>query len=127
MMRRLLFLMLSVIVLMPTTAQASLTNDVYAFTRSSYAGPGTSDLIVPVVVVPTGTDLYLFNLNAWGHSMYSVANGRDDRIFWSEEVPFGHSTLVNGVSKLQEGSYPFFCGVHPDMRGTLLIIDKEEI
>ena len=112
--------------LVPLTSSASASRPyTFAFTRGAYAGPSTSDLIVPIVVLPQGTDLYLFNLNVWGHSMYSELNGLNDRLFWSELVPFGKSTLVNGVSDLQPGSYGFYCSNHEDMKGTLRIIDKE--
>lgn len=107
-------------------ALADSRQKMFAFTRGSYAGPATSEFATPVVVVPRGTDLYLFNLNLWGHSMYSDANGTDDRLFWSEEVSFGRSTLINGVSSLPAGSYGFHCSNHPDMLGTLVVVDKGE-
>lgn len=121
--RRVLIIAVTAALFLPVSASASSTTAVYAFTRGAYAGPSTSELLIPVVVVPEGADLYLFNTQVWGHSMYSDLNGKDDRLFWSELVPFGKATLVNGVSALQPGSYAFHCSNHPSMKGTLTVVD----
>ena len=126
MIRRLFSAALGICFLIPATAHADTPIDVYAITRAAYAGPSTSEWVTPYVVVPKGANLYLTNLNVWGHTMYSVLNGRNDRLFWSEEVPFGKSTIVYGVPALAAGSYAFFCINHPDMKGTLVVIDKED-
>ncbi|MCA1840867.1 MAG: hypothetical protein ABR507_09780 [Actinomycetota bacterium] len=123
--RRAAFLLAIVLLLVPSSASASGRSASYVFTRGAYADPSSpgSEWTTPFVVVPQGSDLYLVNLRLWGHSMYSDLNRPDDRLFWSAEIPFGKSTLVNGVSALAPGSYGFFCSNHPDMKGTLLIVD----
>ncbi len=123
---RIVAIALMAALLLPMSASASPQTSVYAFTRGAFSGPSDSELLAPVVV-PEGADLFLFNTQPWGHSMYSDLNGKDDRLFWSEVVPFGESTLVHGVSSLPPGRYAFHCSNHPPMKGTLTVIDKEEL
>ena len=127
-MRRLVAVLAIAAVMLPGIASAAPDRPVaYAFTRAAYATPTTGEMLTREVTIVEGTDLYLYNLNIWGHSMYSSLNGPEDRLFWSEQVPFNESTLVNGVSALSPGSYKFFCFNHQDMKGTLVVLDKEEI
>lgn len=122
-MRRLAALLLVACFLLPGIAQAETERPVfYAVTRTAYSTPSSGELVTPEIYIPQGTELYLYNLNIWGHSMYSVANGRDDRLFWSELVSFNQSSIVNGVSALKPGRYEFFCFNHQQMRGFLNVV-----
>lgn len=43
-------------------------------------------------------------------------------LFWSATVAAGETADVEGVERLESGKqYPFFCSVHPAMKGTLVI------
>ena len=43
-------------------------------------------------------------------------------LFWSATVTAGETADVEGVEGLEAGKqYPFFCTVHPGMKGTLVI------
>ncbi len=43
-------------------------------------------------------------------------------IFWSDTIGAGASTDVRGLENLESGKrYAFFCSVHPNMTGTLII------
>ncbi|MFP5225871.1 MAG: hypothetical protein ACLGH3_10040 [Actinomycetota bacterium] len=105
----------------------------YAVTRTSgYASTVQvgSELVSPYLIVPQGGQLTFVNLHIWGHAIYSDAwkPGREDleRLFSSEVIPFGHSTLVEGVEDLEPGTYPFFCANHMGMKGELMIIPAGE-
>jgi plastocyanin len=42
--------------------------------------------------------------------------------FWSPTIAAGETTEVQGVDLLESGTqYPFFCSVHPGMKGTLVV------
>ena len=44
-------------------------------------------------------------------------------LFWSATVTAGEQADVEGVERLESGTeYPFFCTVHPGMKGTLVIL-----
>jgi polyvinyl alcohol dehydrogenase (cytochrome) len=73
----------------------------------------------PRVVAQQGDTLRFRNLDPIaGHDVDSEQPGR----FGSPVIPFGQSTLVEGVEKLSPGDYGFLCSVHPNMRGTLSVI-----
>src|SRR3712207_4694035 len=43
-------------------------------------------------------------------------------LFWSPTVAAGETTEVEGVDGLVSGQqYPFFCSLHPGMKGTLVV------
>ncbi|HVF52237.1 MAG TPA: plastocyanin/azurin family copper-binding protein [Actinomycetota bacterium] len=43
-------------------------------------------------------------------------------LFWSDKIGAGQMTDVLGVENLEAGGqYAFFCTVHPNMKGTLII------
>jgi hypothetical protein len=101
----------------------------YAVTRTSgYASTVQvgSELVSPYLIIPEGGQLTFVNLHIWGHAIYSEAwkPGREhlERLFSSEVIPFNHSTLVEGVEDLSQGTYQFFCANHMGMKGELLIV-----
>ena len=43
-------------------------------------------------------------------------------LFWSEAISTGESTEVLGLERVESGQdYGFFCSLHPNMRGTLVV------
>jgi spore coat protein A, manganese oxidase len=55
------------------------------------------------------------------HTFTSVAvNGQGDPLF-DVEVPPGESRDIPAVSGLGDGTYAFFCRIHPEMTGTLTV------
>jgi plastocyanin len=43
-------------------------------------------------------------------------------LFWSATITAGEQTEVEGIERLESGTeYPFYCTVHPSMKGTLVI------
>ena len=45
-------------------------------------------------------------------------------VFWSETIPGGARTEVLGLKRVKPGqSYTFFCTVHHNMKGTLIVRD----
>ncbi len=43
-------------------------------------------------------------------------------LFWSATITAGETADVEGVERLEAGKqYPFFCTVHPAMKGTLVV------
>ncbi|MDQ3982207.1 MAG: plastocyanin/azurin family copper-binding protein [Actinomycetota bacterium] len=43
-------------------------------------------------------------------------------IFWSPTLTAGEQANVEGIERLESGKqYPFYCTVHPSMKGTLVI------
>jgi hypothetical protein len=52
----------------------------------------------------------------------ATVNGPDGgKLFASPTLAAGNQAPVNGVQYLDPGSYAFFCTVHPDMTGTLVV------
>jgi plastocyanin len=105
-----------------------------------YAGPGaaSSSFLTPNVSISAGGTLSFTNLDLVGHDVTSQQTTRPRRrrhhhhhhhrrpappqpLFKSATVGFGSMTPVNGVEKLQPGSYPFFCSIHPTMTGVLTV------
>jgi plastocyanin len=96
--------------------------DAYVFTKGSGFASG-HELLVPTVAVPRGGRLTLVNLHLWGHSITSDTWAAPNvRLFRSEVIPFGESSVVRGVETLVPGSYGFFCSNHMGMRGTLVVV-----
>lgn len=43
-------------------------------------------------------------------------------LFWSDTITAGETTEVRGLERVSAGTqYPFFCSVHPNMKGTLIV------
>jgi polyvinyl alcohol dehydrogenase (cytochrome) len=73
----------------------------------------------PRVVAQEGDTLRFRNLDPIaGHDVDSTQPG----LFGSPVIPFGQSTLVDGVETLAPGDYGFLCSIHPNMRGNLTVI-----
>jgi plastocyanin len=105
------------------------------------AGPGgfAAGFATPVVVAAQGEAISFVNADVAPHNF--VADGvylpkkeakkarwcsaytpKNCPLFWSATVGAGETADVEGVERLEAGQqYPFFCTVHPGMKGTLVI------
>jgi plastocyanin len=68
----------------------------------------------PAVTIQHGQSLSFTNLDVPQHDVQG--NG-----FGSPLISTGQSTPVAGVDTLAPGSYPFFCSLHRNMTGTLVV------
>jgi spore coat protein A len=69
---------------------------------------------------PGGT-LTVVNTDTQTHTFTSVAlDGRGDPLF-DVRVPAGASRVITAVSALGDGTYDFYCRIHPEMTGTVII------
>lgn len=66
-----------------------------------------------------GGTLTLVNLDSLDHTVTSVATDAGGTPLFDVRVPAGTSATITGVEALAEGSYAFFCKLHPQMRGVL--------
>jgi polyvinyl alcohol dehydrogenase (cytochrome) len=80
------------------------------------AGPGAvvTTYATPAVTIQHGQSLSFTNLDVPQHDVQG--NG-----FGSPLISTGQSTPVAGVDTLAPGSYPFFCSLHRNMTGTLVV------
>jgi plastocyanin len=80
------------------------------------AGPGAvaTTYATPTVTIQHGQSLSFTNLDVPQHDVQG--NG-----FGTPLISTGQSADVAGVSGLTPGSYPFFCSLHRNMTGTLLV------
>jgi plastocyanin len=105
------------------------------------AAPGgfLAGFATPVVVAAQGEAITFANADVAPHNF--VADGvylpkkeakkarwcsaytpKNCPLFWSATVAAGETADVEGVERLEAGKqYPFFCSVHPGMKGTLVI------
>lgn len=88
------------------------------------AGPVPISYLTTSVTIDRGEGLSLLNLDLTApHDVSSVARGADGSpLFKSEVIPGPMETPVVGAEALGGGSYPFFCSIHPSMRGTLNVV-----
>lgn len=82
------------------------------------AGPGSAatTYYTPRVVMLKGQSLNFRNLDV---AMHDVRNAGGK--FFSALIGFGKQTPVVGVKTLAKGTYSFFCSLHPNMKGQLIV------
>jgi plastocyanin len=68
-----------------------------------------------------GSKLTFTNADAAPHNVIADATGRSGPIFGSALVTAGQSAEVKGVDKLKPATYTFYCSLHPQMRGSLIV------
>jgi plastocyanin len=69
-----------------------------------------------------GEEITFQNLDLVDHDVVADGRGPDGQpLFRSALVARGGSAVVAGTEFLATGSYPFFCSIHPSMKGTLAI------
>ena len=89
------------------------------------AGPGAASVgyATPVMVTQVGGPLSFLNLDVVQHDVVAEEKGPDGRpVFSTKLIGLGETAPVEGLDKVQAGgSYPFYCSLHPGMRGTLSV------
>lgn len=73
------------------------------------------------VTLAGGGTLTLVNLDIFDHTVTSVATDAQGAPLFDVRVPAGTSATITGVELLSEGSFAFFCKLHPQMRGLLVV------
>ena len=73
------------------------------------------------VTITAGSKLTFVNPDIAPHNVVSDAMGKNGPIFRSDMITTGQSAEVKGVDKLKPATYPFYCSLHPSMRGTLTV------
>ena len=73
------------------------------------------------VTIAPGDSLQFFNADVAPHNVVSTALTGGEPLFASDTAgPLG-LVAVEGVEDLGIGTYAFFCSVHPNMRGAVLV------
>ena len=111
----------------------------HAAIAAAVPGSFAAGFATPVVVAAQGETVTFVNADAAPHNF--VADGvylskKDAKksrwcsgytlktcpLFWSPTIAAGETTGVEGLERLEAGKqYPFFCSLHPGMKGTLVI------
>ena len=74
------------------------------------------------LTIAPGDTLTLVNLESSPHDVWSDLTGPSGPLFHSETLyNAGESAPVVGVSSLEPGAYGFYCSVHEDMRGSIVV------
>lgn len=83
----------------------------------------TTGFLPSTVVLTVGSSLTLTNYDTVQHSVVCGENGRADGNCYSTLAgTAGGTTEVKGQDTLPPGTYPFFCGIHPEMKGEMVIV-----
>lgn len=84
-----------------------------------YTLPGATSLgYTPrIVVILKGSPLTYHNLDIAPHDVRSTAPGK----FASPVITIGKTAKVIGVPALARGNYGFYCSIHTNMRGNLIV------
>jgi polyvinyl alcohol dehydrogenase (cytochrome) len=89
------------------------------------AGPGAASAgyLTPTMVTQKGGPLQFINLDVVQHDVVADRTGPDGQpLFRTPLIGTGQSAAVEGLDRVEAGqSYPFFCSLHPGMRGTLSV------
>jgi FtsP/CotA-like multicopper oxidase with cupredoxin domain/plastocyanin len=99
-------------------------------TRAAASPPPTATLVIDRgaktfspdrVTLAGGGTLNLVNLDIFDHTVTSVATDEEGTPLFDVRVAAGTSATITGVETLAAGSYDFFCKLHPQMRGLLVV------
>ena len=84
------------------------------------AGPGSVAVgyYTPVMVLPKGQKAFFLNLDVAAHDVVSRPAGK----FASAITPTGGNKLIQNANKLKAGNHAFYCSLHPNMTGTLIVV-----
>jgi plastocyanin len=82
-----------------------------------------------------GAEMTFHNGDAAPHDVVATVYGEPDQpwcdsfpagkcpLFWSKLIGLGESTPILGLDRLTPGgTYPFFCTIHPSMRGDIVVL-----
>ena len=105
------------------------------------SGPGgfAAGYVTPVVVIEKGEGITYYNADVPQHDFVALdafvpkkaarkakwcsgyGKGKCP-LFWSPRIGAGQSTEVLGLERVKPGAqYTFFCTIHPNMTGTLIV------
>jgi spore coat protein A len=73
------------------------------------------------VALAGGGTLNVVNLDTFDHTVTSVSTDAEGTPLFDVRVSAGTSATITGVEALAAGSYAFFCKLHPQMRGLILV------
>ena len=111
----------------------------HAVVAAAVPGSFAAGFATPVVVAPHGEGITFANADAAPHNFLadgvylskkdakktewcSAFTPKTCPLFWSPTIAAGETTEVEGLDRLEAGKqYPFFCSVHPGMKGTLVV------
>jgi plastocyanin len=87
------------------------------------SGATSTGYATPVMVTRVGGPLSFVNLDPVAHDVTSDEKGPDGRpLFASKVSGLGEVAPVEGLDRAKSGqTYPFFCSLHPGMRGNLIV------
>ena len=89
------------------------------------AGPGSvvTGYATPAMVVRRGSKAFFTNLDAPAHDVVAKASGTyGGKKFRSKLISTGKTTVIQGVDQLKAGTYAFYCSLHPNMKGSLIVV-----
>lgn len=96
------------------------------------AGPhtvtSTANTFAPAeVTVARGESLDYVNADVAPHNITSSGTTPTGKLlFGSDTITSGQRTTVRGVEQLAPGTYPYFCTVHEQMRGSIVVTDAAQ-
>lgn len=110
----------------------------HAAVSAVVAGPGnsaSSTYTTPVAVLAKAGPMNFVNVDIEEHNVVAstAAGSRTGRpwcpatgfcpLFWSAVISTGGTTPILGLSNVAQGSsYEFLCVVHPNMKGTIVVV-----
>lgn len=105
---------------------AGAESQAMAATGQVVAGPGGAFTTygTPLAVLPEGEQAGFTNLDIASHDVRSVArDDNGDYLFESALVGLGSNVPVEGTEDVAPGTYDFYCSLHPNMTGTLVVVE----
>jgi len=81
----------------------------------------TAGFVAPFTAVTQGSSLTFVNADTMTHDITSEAQRDGQPLFKSAFTGSMQTAPVKGVESLPTGSYPFFCSLHTNMKGTLRV------
>lgn len=73
------------------------------------------------VTITQGAKLTFANTDAAPHNVVADDTTKKGPLFRSTVASTGQTVDVKGVDSLKPGAYPFYCSLHPSMRGSLTV------
>lgn len=108
-------------VLLPVAVAAALLPALPGSAATHYVVSELNRYAPEQVTIAQGDSLELVNVDIAPHNVVSKTSKNGKLLFTSDTVTAGQTATVHGVEKLGIGSYAFYCSVHPQMLGTLIV------
>ena len=118
-MRRVAIAIAIAIALAAAALAASTLHPTYA--ADAYIAAAANTFAPGDVTISQGAKLTFANTDLAPHNVVADATGKSGPIFRSTVATTGQTATVTGADKLKPGVYPFYCSLHPSMRGTLTV------